>query len=310
MNNLILKASQYLGLPPFVLINLINTASHRYKVYQIKKRTQGFRTIAQPAKPIKAIQRFLIDEIFSELPVHDTATAYKKGASIKENALRHSSQRFILKMDFSDFFPSIRINDVKMHLRRWLPDIWTEEEINLMARVCLWKPKTEGALRLSIGAPSSPLLSNSIMFEFDCLINEYCENRGVTYTRYADDLCFSTNHSNILIEVEAKVSQILQQINYPKLRVNERKTVHASMKKRRFITGIIINNEGNISLGRERKREIRAKIHNASLGKLENLELVKLRGLISYANDIEPEFINKLEQKYGRELFESIKKLM
>lgn len=307
MNNLIRKISQHLGMPPMVVFNFLHTASHRYKVFEIKKRTHGFRTIAQPAKPIKAIQRFLINEVFDELPVHTSATAYKEGTSIKENAEKHKSNKFMLKMDFTDFFPSIRTNDVKMHLRRYLPDIWTEDEIKMMAHACLWKPKREGVLRLSIGAPSSPFLSNSIMFDFDTQIAEICGQEEIVYTRYADDLCFSTNHPNILSSIEDQVKQILGQLPYPLIRINERKTVHTSMKKRRFITGIVITNEGNISLGRERKRDIRVKLHKALNSELDNSKLLNLNGLLSFAKDIEPHFWERMKQKFGEELFNEIK---
>ena len=88
------------------LRQLIATAPYRYKVYQIPKRQPGeFRTIAQPSKEIKLVQRWLINVWLANIPIHNSATAYRSGKSIKEHAAIHAGTRFLLKMDYKDFFP-------------------------------------------------------------------------------------------------------------------------------------------------------------------------------------------------------------
>jgi len=85
------------------------TASKRYKVYQIPKQNGTFRTIEQPSQEIKAIQRWIILYLIKKLPIHDSATAYKDGSSIRQNAIRHASSQFTLHVDFKDFFPHLNI---------------------------------------------------------------------------------------------------------------------------------------------------------------------------------------------------------
>jgi RNA-directed DNA polymerase len=85
-----------LGLGSHDLLRIIVTAPARYKVYQIPKRSGGMRTIAQPSRELKAIQRFVLRTTLSKLPVHVAAAAYVEGRNIAENAQAHVNHRAIL----------------------------------------------------------------------------------------------------------------------------------------------------------------------------------------------------------------------
>jgi RNA-directed DNA polymerase len=112
---------------------------------------------------------------------------------------------------------------------------------------------------MTIGAPSSPLLSNILMYEFDLNVHEWCRNRGIIYTRYADDMFFSTNRANLLKEAETFVLHKVNTISCPhNLEINHKKTRHVSKKGRRNITGLVITSSGEISVGRKRKRYIKS----------------------------------------------------
>jgi RNA-directed DNA polymerase len=101
---LIRSLSFDLGMLPIQLEQIIRTAPLRYKVFEIPKRDGSPRIVAQPAREVKAIQRWLVKDLSTILPVHSAATAYQKGTSIKINADRHARSNFILKMDFKNFF--------------------------------------------------------------------------------------------------------------------------------------------------------------------------------------------------------------
>ena len=101
-------------LPQDEMLRLIRSAPHRYKVFKIPKRKQGeFRTIAQPATEVKALQYWVMQHVLSQFDVHPAATAYQKGLSIADNARPHTRGRYLLKLDFSDFFPSIKAKDLE-----------------------------------------------------------------------------------------------------------------------------------------------------------------------------------------------------
>ncbi|WP_367848757.1 retron St85 family RNA-directed DNA polymerase [Rhodoferax sp. WC2427] len=285
---------------------LVTRSPHSYKIYTIPKKSGGVRTIAQPAKEIKFLQRWLIENVFSKLPIHDCASAYKTGASIKSNANAHKENEYISKFDFENFFPSIKHSDLTKHFKNHLEKNIHPDDIKTVTRLCCIRPKGGGVLCLSIGAPSSPILSNSIMHEFDTQVNNWCKTKKITYTRYADDMTFSTNTKNASAEIELKIQQFTENISYPSLKLNSNKTIHLSKKFQRRITGVIINNDGQLSIGRDRKRLISSLIHKFTLGKLQNQDIFQLQGLIGFSKDIEPDFIKSMKKKYGSQVVDGI----
>lgn len=291
--------SESLAISGLDVVRLIIRAPHTYKKYEIDKKSGGKRLIAQPAKETKIIQRLLMVDLFDLLPVHDCAVAYKEGASIKKNAERHKENQFLSKFDFNDFFGSITESDVSTHLTYWFSEKITEQSVRDVARVSCIKHKDAGSLCLSIGAPSSPVLSNSIMYSFDVAVEEWCLKRAITYTRYADDLTFSSNEKGISTKIEPFLISLLADLPYPSLSLNAKKTIHVSKKHQRRITGLVINNDGVVSLGRERKRLISSMIHRYTFGLLDDDAVLHLQGLLGFAEDAEPLFVSRMRGKYG-----------
>lgn len=295
----LLKVSSALAISNSELLRLIAKAPYSYKSYKIKKKSGGDRVISQPAKEIKYIQNILMEAFLNKLPIHECATAYKKGGSIKKNAAAHTGNTYISKFDLKDFFGSIKADDVSQHLEKYLNGDLPPASYQLIARACCIKHKGLEELCLSIGAPSSPLLSNSIMYEIDQKVSQWCSENQVTYTRYADDLTFSSNIKGKSFEIEGVLSKILSASQHPSLRINEKKTIHVSKKGTRRVTGIIITNDDRMSLGRERKRLISAMIHRNLAKRLEEKDIERLQGLLGLAKDIEPIFCARMRKKYG-----------
>ncbi len=284
------------------LTDLVTTAQYRYKVYEIPKRQPGkFRTIAQPSPEIKLIQRWLITNVLSSLPMHKAATAYRKNISITDHAEAHVQKNFLLKMDFKDFFPSISAIDI----RKYLTEIgkFSVEDARLISLFVCWRDKGKNRLCLSIGAPSSPFLSNAILFTFDQKITALLKGRKVIYTRYADDLAFSTNKKEFLFDIADTVKRLCVDLDYPKLKVNEDKTILVSRAVRRVLVGLTLTPEGKVSLGREKKRRLRCELYRYSQNRI-NPELVsKLRGELAFAWSVEKTFIDSLLRQFGVDLF-------
>lgn len=296
---LVEQLHQELGLSEAQIMRLVARSPHTYKIYTIPKKTGGVRVIAQPAKETKAIQHWLIDNVFNLLPIHTSATAYKKGASIKVNAYAHANNSYLSKFDFKDFFTSIKAPDLQKHLTRHLNNAYSLEDIAFISRISCILLKGASELCLSIGAPSSPLLSNSVMYDFDEKLYSWCESRKIVYTRYADDLTFSSNESGTTEDIERALRNTIRQTSYPRLKINNKKTIHLSKKSQRRVTGIVINNEGQLSLGRDKKRLISALIHKFSTGNLDPELHSKLQGLLGFALDVEPLFFASMKNKYG-----------
>lgn len=282
------------------------TAPHRYKKYRIPKRNgDETRRIAQPSKELKFIQRLIVNKLESTLPVHSSAKAYRAGVSIKDNALKHQNTRYMLKMDFKDFFPSIE-PQLFFKVASSCGINFSKLDQELLSNLLFYKLTRRSKLKLSIGAPSSPLISNFVMYFFDAAIYEYCSELGVNYTRYADDLTFSTNRKDVLFEFPNVISEQLKKYSYGLIKVNLNKTVFSSKGHNRHVTGITITNDSKLSLGRSKKRMISSLIHKYSLGILTKKQTDCLRGHISFAKFVEPAFFSRVEKKYGKEVIQSI----
>ncbi|MGH9616404.1 MAG: retron St85 family RNA-directed DNA polymerase [Acidobacteriaceae bacterium] len=301
MSNLLERMANDLALPPDDLLYLVKSAPHRYKVYKIPKKAPGKkRTIAQPAREVKPLQYWVMKNVLAAFPIHPAAVAYRAGRSILDNAAPHAAHKYLCKLDFMNFFPSIKSTDfVKFMRLNALATVWSEEEIDYLSKILFWRKKRDNVPELSIGAPSSPLLSNILLFNFDLKIETLCARCGVTYTRYADDLSFSTNEPDVLSQLEEQVAELCKKTRPPRLKLNETKTVHASKKGLRRVTGLVLANDGRVSMGRERKREISAGFHRYVRGMLNEQEISQLGGMISFAKSVEPMFLQRLARKYG-----------
>ncbi len=283
---------------------LVVRAPHTYKVYNIPKKSGGARTIAQPAKETKYLQAWLLKNKLCKLPVSKCASAYRVGSSIKKNALAHVRNEYILKMDFANFFNSISRSQVERHLIHEL--LLSVPEAEIVSKLVCVKYKNSQSECLSVGAPSSPLISNSIMYEFDLLIDKWCSDNEVTYTRYADDLVFSTNVKGLTNIVEGTAREILASCKNISLKFNDRKTTHLSKRHHRSITGLTISNESKVTLGRNRKRDISKCIFLYSKNLLAQNEIDSLQGILGFAMHIEPLFVMKMGRKYGDALLSEI----
>ena len=180
-----------LRIRPFDLMRIIVTAPARYKQYTIPKRRGGVRMIAQPSRELKAIQRYILQTKLSQLPIHEAATGYVKKKNILQNAELHKDNRVILKLDFTDFFPSIKVNDWNRFISTKRPGFIESEDRFVYRNVLFWGQRSITPKCLSIGAPTSPALSNILLYDLDAALTRAANTARVVYTRYADDITVS-----------------------------------------------------------------------------------------------------------------------
>ncbi len=298
MSKLIRLLSKHTGLPELDVDRIIRRAPDTYKSYTIEKRNgKGTRIISQPAREVKILQRTLVRRL-NNLPIHDAATAYRKGISIRTNALHHAANGPIRKYDFKDFFPSILSSDWEKYCQT--ADIFSDpEDVYRSANLFFHRKRGSSILRLAIGAPSSPWLSNVLMYKFDDAISRAVAKDRVTYTRYADDLTFSAPRTGHLTVVDKALRHVIHEIESPRLKLNEQKTVVATTKYRRVVTGLVLANSGEVSLGRDRKRQIRAMVHRALSNDIEPEAAQRVLGIVAFARSAEPDFYHRLQAHYG-----------
>jgi len=297
--SLIRDLSSALGMPQDDIMRIISNAPRRYKLFAIPKRSgNGHRIIAQPARELKAIQRLILRENLTGLKTHAIATAYREGRNIKDNALPHVKSNAILKLDFRDFFHSIQPDDFQTVLKRSELQFPLKDR-RLLNLIFFWLNPFSNKLCLSIGAPSSPLISNAVMEPLDRELARMAKEYSVACTRYADDITLSANNIENLLKVERLYRKAVEKSRHPKLQFNEDKRGIFTKASRRAITGLVITPEAKVSLGRSRKRTISAALHRIAIGRDITIQHIQeTRGWLAHAKSVEPQFFKKMAAKY------------
>jgi RNA-directed DNA polymerase len=183
--SLLYEMALHFGVGVNDLAKIVSTAPLRYKVYGIAKRRGGVRIIAQPSSELKALQRYVLEMKLPAFPVHPAAAGYVRGRNILSNAQAHLANKVILKLDFKDFFPSIKVSDWEKLVRTTIAV--NRSDLSVYSKIMFWGQGSRVPKCLSIGAPTSPALSNIILFKLDVELAKRAANLGVVYTRYADD---------------------------------------------------------------------------------------------------------------------------
>lgn len=234
--------------------------------------------------------------------------AYRDGVSILHNAEKHRSNRFFLKMDLENFFPSISFDDFIPIVRSWHrksnPEWILDAECeDMIRRICFYKND-----RLAIGYPSSPIISNIVMAEFDSKVTTLISDSKygkVIYTRYADDLVFSTEKKGACLEIRKEIIDLIQGTSSPNISVNHSKTkLGSSTGGSASVTGLKICSGGHITIHRKQKDHIRLMLSLYKKGNLDQEEENSLLGHLSYCHYVAPDFYTKLSKKYFKEIYD------
>lgn len=274
------------------IFTIMATAPLRYKIYKIKKRDNSDRVIAHPSRELKAIQRALLELFPDNIPLHPSAHAYEKGCSIKKNAEMHQDKEWILKFDLKNFFNSIKSSDWISYLEELNVD---KAYIKLSEFAFFWKARESNVNCLSVGAPSSPFVSNRFMFKFDEFVANFASVNNIIYTRYADDLVFSSDNELQIEDVRKVIESGLALVG--SMEVNVSKTRKIGPGRRKSVTGIILKDSGGVSLGRKKKRRIEAMLHKCVVkGECVNRDV--LIGHLAFLNNVDPARYARLHKKY------------
>lgn len=266
----------------------ISNAKFAYTTFKLPKKKGGFRTIDAPSKVMKSVQRWILDNILYKLNVGEFSHGFVPGKSIVSNASVHVGQDLVLGIDIKDFFPSITRNRVVGLLK----SIGYKNEIAYsLGEICTFNK------RLPQGAPTSPMLSNLIALNIDIKLSQFCKKRNLNYSRYADDITISggkhlPKYKTLIFR---KIEDEGFSINWDKVRLHDK----GSSQR---VTGLIVND--GVSLGRKKKKKLRAIVHNILKNgpEIENREdnpyfKETVFGELSFAKMVDPDFANPLIEK-------------
>ncbi len=273
----------------------------RYQTFTIKKKSGTDRTIHAPVKGLKSLLRSLNFVLQCMYEPHKAATGFVLDKSIVDNANKHVGHNYVFNMDLKDFFHSFD--------RKWVKYSFMVEPFNLgkereelaflLASLCTHPFEIDGEVKnvLPQGSPTSPTLTNILCRKLDRRLNGLANRFGATYTRYADDITFSSQH-NIYNNKEFKneLQRIIEEDQ--KLAINPKKTRLQKAGYRQEATGLIVNNKVNVR--RRYVKQIRMWLYYWEKYGYEKAEQIFKRDYIAdkgHVKNINAHLINVLDGK-------------
>lgn len=295
-----------------------------YSEFKIPKRKPDeygrtrWRKLVNPCPQLKLLQKTICEtlKLCGMIP-HNAAHGFVEARDFYTNAAVHAASNHIINLDFKDFFDSITeqlvINKLKLH-PLFNVDELGNRLVTKIAQIATYKGTTPQ------GSPLSPFLSNIILVEFDYRIRKILNDQEIKtlYTRYADDLSFSSKKSQDIKEIIHKVESVLNEYYPNTIRINYDKTKKITPGQC-YITGVKLNQSHQLTIGWKKKLEIKSRIHNlckkftVANGAITELspefdrdELIaegrSIIGYLSFMHRVEPEYTTQLKLKYSVEL--------
>ena len=235
-----------LGINAKTLYAVSNNLGKHYRKAKLPKKTGGFRNLSVPDEVLKSIQRQISEVLLIHMPVSRYAKAYRFGSSTLRNAKHHVGKQVVLKLDILHFFDSIQYSTVKDKV--FPAQIYAEPLRILLTMLCYHKDA------LPQGAPSSPAITNIILYGFDELVGQWCRERGISYTRYCDDMTFSGDFDPAevirFVRLELKKTGFL---------LNEQKTRIQRPGQQQTVTGIVVNEK--LSIPADYRHKLRQELY-------------------------------------------------
>lgn len=219
----------------------------KYKVFTVPKKSGKHRQISAPASPIKILQ-WKLKQVLEAVYIPKPATyGFVSERDIVKNARLHKKRRYVLNIDLEDFFPSIHFGRVRgMFMKN--PYNLNNEVATILAQICCYEKM------LPQGAPTSPIISNMICARLDAKLTQLAKKHFCTYSRYADDITFSTNRSKFpsalayltdigQIELGDELTSLIEENGF---KVNRQKIRLQTRNRRQEVTGLVVNKYPNV----------------------------------------------------------------
>tara|TARA_B110000902_G_scaffold197787_1_gene224411 strand:+ start:651 stop:1811 length:1161 start_codon:yes stop_codon:yes gene_type:complete len=221
----------------------------RYTSFSIKKKSGGERNIHAPVNGLKHILRPLNIILNCVSEPHFKATGFVPGKSIVDNAKQHVGKNYVYNIDLKDFFHSFDRSWVKYGFMIKPFNLGKEKEelAFLLASICTHPFEIDEEIKtvLPQGAPTSPTITNILCVKLDKRLNGLAKRFGITYSRYADDISFSSQTN--VFNKEDFLEELHRIIKDQKLEINPSKTRLQQKGYRQEVTGLIVNNKVNVN---------------------------------------------------------------
>lgn len=235
----------------------------RYREFEIPKSSGGDRKILAPSPGLKLLQKKINNVLQAVYQPRGATYGFVRERDVKKNATRHVGNRWVLNIDLENFFPTINFGRVRgMFISK--PYELPETVATILAQICCHKNQ------LPQGAPTSPVLSNMICRRLDNELTSIAKKYSCVYSRYADDITFSSNRPLFPLAIGAAElkevggatvpgDELLAIIKKNGFNVNNVKTRLQRSSSQQTVTGLVVNRKVNVK--RSYVRGIRGMLH-------------------------------------------------
>lgn len=235
-----------LGFSAKTLYGLSNSLEKHYHTVYLPKSDGSKRKLSVPDLILKLVQKSIADNILIQYPISKYAKAYTPGSSVQKNARLHVGKKKILKLDIEGFFDHILYSRVK-------DTVFYEEKYSDSIRILLTMLCYHND-SLPQGAPTSPAITNIIMYDVDETLGAFCNEKNIAYTRYCDDMTFSGDFDEKEI-----INFVKNELFKLGLHLKNRKTAVVPATKRQCVTGIVVNEKMNIT--KDYRKKVRQEVY-------------------------------------------------
>lgn len=237
--------------------------AHHYRVFTIPKKSGGVREISAPMKMLKSLQNYVNVLLQALYEPTSAAMGFVQGRSVVDNARKHIGMNYVFNMDLKDFFPSIPQARVWGALQSKAIG-FNQTVASAVAGLCCTEivffdgkpvvnysglpdgPIIEKRNVLPQGAPTSPILTNIVARNLDRQLKHLADKFGLNYTRYADDITFSSMH-NVYQDGGTFMSELRRIITEQNFNINEKKTRLQKKGSRQEVTGLVVSDRVNVT---------------------------------------------------------------
>jgi RNA-directed DNA polymerase len=317
---------------PETIRSFVDRRDDPYRVFRVKKRPRpgrgaapprASRTICVPSPALMHTQRWIAQNILNAVDPHPASFAFAPGRSLVDAASRHAGCSWLIKLDLRNFFEAISERRVYRVFRQLGYGTLISFEL---ARICTRSLTASGigsgalassppypARRqgfLPQGAPSSPMLANLAVRRLDDRLQVLADGKRWVYTRYADDLAFSTNRLSTRQQAAAIAREAKREIRDFGVICNESKTAIIPPGAHKIMLGVLIDHF-RPKLTRAFRNNIETHLYalsNPKIGAAAHLlsrgfsSVIGMRrhiaGLIAFAKQVDAPYAQKLYRTF------------
>lgn len=284
---------------PIIDVNITFKKFQEYSFYEYKKEN---KILTKEAKELYDYHKFIEKIIIEYMNTNKCVYSYSKNKSIYESIYLHKNSKYFFKTDIQNFFSSIDKTLIKNTMTNNIDKILVNNLNDFLDNLLNLFTYND---KLPVGFTTSPKISNTILYLFDNDIEDYCKDNNIIYSRYSDDLIFSSNNYEILRSLQNIVQTKLNNFYGSRFKLNDKKTIFLDKTKKISLLGMVITPQGHITVDKNIKRNIKQLIYfykndkakyQKHLEKYYDGSQSKAYGKLNYIYEVDKNFVKFLQK--------------